>query len=83
LQDAASLTDYAVLSRYPGDLEPVDEEEYQEALRLAEAVLAWAEETIHDFRNPPQESENQTEEGCEDESEGQEINGDYHQSNYQ
>ncbi len=46
IQDAASLTDYAVFSRYPGDLEPVDEEEYQEALRLAEAVVSWAEKII-------------------------------------
>ena len=40
---AASLTDYAVLSRYPGDVEPVTEEEYQEAVRLAGVVVLWAE----------------------------------------
>jgi HEPN domain-containing protein len=64
LQEAASLTDYAVLTCYPGDLEPVDEEEYREALRSAEAVLSWAEETIQTLRNPPQASENQSEETC-------------------
>ena len=43
---AAILTDYAVQTRYPGDLEPVTEEEYREALRIAEAVLRWAERIV-------------------------------------
>jgi HEPN domain-containing protein len=42
-KEAASLTDYAVLTRYPGALEPVTEEEYIEAVRIAEAVVHWAE----------------------------------------
>jgi HEPN domain-containing protein len=46
VDSAASLTDYAVTSRYPGDFESVDEEEYKEAVRLAETVLLWAEKTI-------------------------------------
>jgi HEPN domain-containing protein len=46
LQEAMSLTDYAVSSRYPGDLEPVTEKDYQEALHLAEKVLKWAEKII-------------------------------------
>lgn len=46
VQDAASLTDYAVSRRYPGDFEPITEEEYQEAVRLAEAVVHWAESII-------------------------------------
>lgn len=58
IQEAASLTDYAVLTRYPGDLEPVDNEEYQEAIRLAETVLSWAEQTIQDnVRNILESSE--------------------------
>jgi len=48
LQHAASLTDYAVISRYPGVSEPVDEEECREAIRLAEAVLSWAESTVRE-----------------------------------
>ena len=43
---APILTAYAVLTRYPGDLEPVTEEEYQEALRIAEAVVQWAERMV-------------------------------------
>jgi HEPN domain-containing protein len=42
--EAAALTDYAVTSRYPGVVEPVTQTEYERALRLAEAVLAWAEQ---------------------------------------
>lgn len=47
VEDAASLTDYAVMIRYPTDTEPVDEKEYQQAIRLAEAVVSWAENIIH------------------------------------
>ncbi len=43
---AASLTDYAVLTRYPGDLEPVTEEEYLEAVRIAETVVRWGEKIV-------------------------------------
>jgi HEPN domain-containing protein len=46
IEDSASLTDYAVTSRYPGDFEPVDEDEYKEALRLAETVVVWAGKNI-------------------------------------
>ncbi|MBI2506334.1 MAG: HEPN domain-containing protein [Candidatus Latescibacteria bacterium] len=46
VQDAASLTDYAVSRRYPGDFEPITEEEHLEAVQLAEAVVHWAERII-------------------------------------
>ncbi len=46
IEDAASLTDYAVTNRYPGDFESVDEEEYKEAVRLAETVVLWVERII-------------------------------------
>jgi HEPN domain-containing protein len=46
VKETASLTDYAVLSRYPGDLEPVTEEEYRRALYLTEIVVKWAEGII-------------------------------------
>ena len=45
-REAAILTVYAVQTRYPGNLEPVTEEEYREALRIAEAVLRWAERIV-------------------------------------
>jgi HEPN domain-containing protein len=36
------LSRYAWEARYPGLDEPVSEQEYQEAIRMAEAVLTWA-----------------------------------------
>ncbi len=46
VKEATILTRYAFETRYPGPFEAVAEEEYQEAIRLAEAVVAWAEEII-------------------------------------
>lgn len=41
VQQAAILSDYAVTTRYPGDWEPVDADEYREAVDLAAAVYQW------------------------------------------
>jgi hypothetical protein len=46
IQEAVILTDYAVVTRYPGDYEPVAEQEYQQALSLAESVVLWSESLI-------------------------------------
>ncbi len=46
VEDAAALTDYAVMSRYPGELEPVTDAEYHQAVSLAQAVLSWAKSEI-------------------------------------
>ena len=43
---AAGLSDYAVAARYPGPMEPVTEEEYQEAIALATTVLQWVEQLL-------------------------------------
>jgi HEPN domain-containing protein len=42
VQQSVVLTAYAVMSRYPGEYEPVTDEEYRTALALAKAVVAWA-----------------------------------------
>jgi hypothetical protein len=42
LSQSARLTVYATASRYPSDEEAVSSEEYEEAVRLAEAMVAWA-----------------------------------------
>ncbi|MFH1122256.1 MAG: HEPN domain-containing protein [Pseudomonadota bacterium] len=44
--DADALTGFAWEARYPGLSEPVTEEEYAQALRQAETVVAWAEKQI-------------------------------------
>jgi HEPN domain-containing protein len=46
LESAAGLTEYAVTSRYPGEYEPVTAEEYEATVRLAAAVVSWAEGVI-------------------------------------
>ena len=46
LKQAEILTDYAVSSRYPGVYEGVDQEEYETAIKIAKAVLAWVESHV-------------------------------------
>jgi HEPN domain-containing protein len=43
---AEDLTRYAVVTRYPGLVEPVSESHYRDALVSAEAVVRWAEGEI-------------------------------------
>lgn len=47
MQEAARLTRYAVVTRYPGAIDPVTEEEYEEALAIATNVVRWAERRIN------------------------------------
>ncbi|MCX6683306.1 MAG: HEPN domain-containing protein [Methanoregula sp.] len=46
IKNASTLTLYAAQTRYPGLEGPVSDEEYHEALLLAERVVVWAEKTI-------------------------------------
>ena len=46
VEEAAGLTDYAVMTRYPGDTEPVDMQGYQQAIRLAESVIDWVQQLL-------------------------------------
>ena len=46
VKQAITLTKYASETRYPGPYEPVTEDEYHEALRLAGIVVAWARRMI-------------------------------------
>ena len=43
---AAILTPYAVLTRYPSIARPVTHDEYTAAVETAEAVIVWSEESI-------------------------------------
>lgn len=53
LQNAKILTDYAVETRYPGDYEPVDEEDLGKAIEIAEEVLTWVKKEIEKGQRPP------------------------------
>lgn len=43
LQEARKLTAYAVIARYPSNLEPIEQQEYEVVLQLAEKVFVWAQ----------------------------------------
>ena len=47
LQEAVVLTEHAVTTRYPGDYEPVSEDEYLKTLELAQFVYDWVQERIN------------------------------------
>jgi len=51
--EGAALTEYAVTLRYPTNAEPVNEEEWKEAVRLAEVVFNWAEKLVGKQAPPP------------------------------
>jgi HEPN domain-containing protein len=46
VEDAVVLTSYAFEARYPGLAEPVSEEEYRQAIKLAQTVVHWSDEVI-------------------------------------
>jgi HEPN domain-containing protein len=46
IKRAASLSDYAVETRYPGLSEPVTRQEYEEAISIAAEVVRWAQDVI-------------------------------------
>ena len=46
IRDITILTEYAVSSRYPGFSEPVDRDDYEVALQLADRCFLWAKSII-------------------------------------
>jgi len=55
--EAVDLNLYAVATRYPGESEPATEDDHREAIRIAEAVLQWAESAIrHQDQTAAQEN---------------------------
>jgi len=46
VKEAASLTDDAVATRYPGPSDPVVREDLDDAVRMAGAVFSWASEIV-------------------------------------
>ncbi len=53
LQNAKILTGYAVETRYPGDYEPVDEEDLRKAIEIAKKVLKWVKKEMDKGQRPP------------------------------
>ena len=46
VRQSGQLSRFAVFTRYPGVARPVSQEEYQDALALAEQVVQWVEERL-------------------------------------
>lgn len=46
IEDVVDLTEYSVMTRYPGDYPPVQTKEYTTAIEMAEKAIAWAQEII-------------------------------------
>ena len=46
VREAERLNPYATTTRYPDVAEPVSEQEYAEAFRVADSVVRWAEARI-------------------------------------
>jgi HEPN domain-containing protein len=47
------LNQYAVAARYPGVAEPVEPDEYEEALDLADVTVTWASEVLSNETRTP------------------------------
>jgi hypothetical protein len=46
VQQAQKLTVFTTLARYPGLIAPASEANYNEAIKIAEDVVAWAESLV-------------------------------------
>jgi HEPN domain-containing protein len=49
VNETVILNDYAVQTRYPGDYTPVEEEEYNKAIIIAEKCIKWIEKKINEL----------------------------------
>ena len=56
VRQAEKLTRFAVLTRYPIIAPPINSEEYEEALALAEKVIRWVEELLDQENEPKTEN---------------------------
>lgn len=52
VNEAFTLTQYAVQTRYPGDWEPITEEEAQATLQIAKLVLTWVVGQLAEAHEP-------------------------------
>lgn len=46
IREAAKLTKFAVVTRYPGTAPAISQKEYEEAVRIAKRVVRWAENRL-------------------------------------
>lgn len=46
IEESSFLSEYATVSRYPGNYDPADNKDYKSAIKAAEKVLKWAKSII-------------------------------------
>jgi len=49
INETAVLNDYAVQTRYPGDYTPISEDEYKDAVIMAEECIKWVDKKIKEL----------------------------------
>jgi HEPN domain-containing protein len=59
INETVILNDYAVQTRYPGDYTPIEEEEYNNAIIVAENCIKWIEKKIGELLKKTGEEKNQ------------------------
>jgi HEPN domain-containing protein len=59
INETAILNDYAVQTRYPGGYTPIEEEEYNNAIIIAEKCIKWIEKKIKELLKRAEEEKNQ------------------------
>jgi HEPN domain-containing protein len=59
INEAVILNDFAVQTRYPGDYTPIDEEEYKNAVTVAEKCVQWVERKTKILIKKSEENNNQ------------------------
>lgn len=59
INETAILNDYAVQTRYPGGYTPIEEEEYNNAILIAEKCINWIEKRIKELLKRSEEEKNQ------------------------
>jgi HEPN domain-containing protein len=59
ISETVILNDYAVQTRYPGGYTPIDEEEYNHAILLAEKCVQWVRKKVNELLKKAEENKNQ------------------------
>ena len=49
IRAAAELTNYAVVTKYPGEYDAITKEEYEKAVQIAQDCLDWVEKIINNI----------------------------------
>jgi HEPN domain-containing protein len=56
INEAAELTNYAIITRYPGEYQEITKEKYEKAVKIAQKCIEWVENTIKEIENTKKET---------------------------